>query len=264
MALADDLAGMKAFGVESEHYTDLFVNRVLTSIRKRIAEDAGSFEAIALIIDALNNTDWDLVLDEVGEEQNKRIAYYDMLVEQEKQERLQEIVTCSHCGNQFQRKDIASFPGVIGRGFCLSCVEVVTKESSYRCLSCCKSYVSIEKPDKDWGKCWGCRTTNGPSEYRKVIAQLNRANKCKANATLTLRQWRATLDHFGSRCAYCGGIYKAMEHFIPLPLAGTTANNCVPSCPSCNSRKGDRHPDTLDDRFPVENLQRIRTWLQAQ
>ncbi len=85
-----------------------------------------------------------------------------------------------------------------------------------------------------------------PGEARLVEKHNDRARSYGGEATLTLPQWAKTLDHYDWRCAYCGGPYQELEHWIPLDGGGgTTAINCVPSCRSCNRRKGTRHPHEI-------------------
>lgn len=55
-------------------------------------------------------------------------------------------------------------------------------------------------------------------------------------------QWREIVEAFGRRCAYCleplAGD-ETQDHLTPLSRRGThTADNVVPSCRGCNSRKG--------------------------
>jgi len=90
-----------------------------------------------------------------------------------------------------------------------------------------------------------------PRSYHQIKeqlqAQLLRAEQAKLPATLTMKQWLFTLKYFRGCCAYCNnrpGI--VLEHFIPLTSGGgTTIGNCVPSCYSCNSKKGNKHPDAV-------------------
>ena len=71
-------------------------------------------------------------------------------------------------------------------------------------------------------------------EYDRVQAQLVRARCLQINATLTIRDWLITLDHFNWRCAYCQiRPFQILHHFVPLPEGGTTADNCVRACYSC-------------------------------
>ncbi len=75
-------------------------------------------------------------------------------------------------------------------------------------------------------------------EQRRVRYHNSRARKAHLLDTLTLEEWLLTLDHFEWKCAYCNGSYDLLEHFIPLNHGkGTTADNCVPACSSCNNIK---------------------------
>lgn len=106
------------------------------------------------------------------------------------------------------------------------------------------------------GSLWRTTQETDPSEEEiyswltrigdRVWRARERAIQTNLPATLTVEQWLRTLEHFKWKCAYCGqrlGII--IEHFIPLPLAGTTADNCVPSCYACNARKGNVHPSLV-------------------
>lgn len=75
---------------------------------------------------------------------------------------------------------------------------------------------------------------------KKLIAeQKRRARKMFLPASLTVEQWESIKIHFGNKCCYCGSDGKLeQDHFIPLSKGGEyTANNIVPSCPSCNYSK---------------------------
>lgn len=56
--------------------------------------------------------------------------------------------------------------------------------------------------------------------------------------------WEATKDYFDHRCAYCGSDSElVIEHAIPInrqSLGEHRLGNLVPSCRSCNTRKGDK------------------------
>lgn len=57
---------------------------------------------------------------------------------------------------------------------------------------------------------------------------------------LTPCQWAHVLAEFDYRCAYCNvrGGQLTIDHMLPLSRAGEhTAENVVPACRSCNSRK---------------------------
>lgn len=104
-------------------------------------------------------------------------------------------------------------------------------------------------------------------ERRTVVAQLNRAMAARLPATLTLSEWIGTLNRCNWRCFYCQNApYEALEHFVPIALGGgTTVDNCLPACKSCNSSKGMRHPDDIREssRSPAA-IARARAYLSAQ
>jgi 5-methylcytosine-specific restriction endonuclease McrA len=95
-------------------------------------------------------------------------------------------------------------------------------------------------------------------QYYIVRQHLTRASKRDLPATLTVDQWLVTLKDFGGRCAYCyEKPYQVLEHFIPLELGGgTTVDNCVPACRSCNLTKGPWSPFDLPYYY-TRNAQRI-------
>jgi hypothetical protein len=72
---------------------------------------------------------------------------------------------------------------------------------------------------------------------QSLRGQNQRAKRAGARHDLTMEQWLETLRYFDYKCAYCGGNYEVIEHYIPVHKAGTTVSNCVPACFSCNSIK---------------------------
>lgn len=59
---------------------------------------------------------------------------------------------------------------------------------------------------------------------------------------LTVEQWREILARHKNKCHYCGVTSDCLtvDHVIPLSKGGShTAENIVPACQSCNSRKKD-------------------------
>lgn len=79
----------------------------------------------------------------------------------------------------------------------------------------------------------------------RVLAHNIRAIDNGSVGDLTNDQWEAILSGFGKRCAYCGcGGPMCLEHVTPICRDGdTTANNVVPACKSCNSKKHSRTPE---------------------
>lgn len=64
--------------------------------------------------------------------------------------------------------------------------------------------------------------------------------------TLTAQEWQATLHDWGYRCAVCGAAENiTADHWIPLSspdCPGTTKNNMIPLCGSCNYSKQKHDP----------------------
>lgn len=80
----------------------------------------------------------------------------------------------------------------------------------------------------------------------KVRAKDQRRRTAKKGlpATLSEKEWEATLIYFGHRCVYCGQSWKHQDHFIPLSKGGGyTRENIVPACASCNLSKSDKAPE---------------------
>jgi hypothetical protein len=71
----------------------------------------------------------------------------------------------------------------------------------------------------------------------RLRGQIQRAKQAGAQHDLTLEQWLETLEYFDNKCAYCGGKYEVIEHYLPVSQAGTTVSNCVPACLQCNVMK---------------------------
>lgn len=77
-------------------------------------------------------------------------------------------------------------------------------------------------------------------EKRVASSAHRRARKMAVLSTLTTAQWQAIIVAYKGKCAYCGVKPKKLtqDHVIPLSKNGAhTADNVVPACQSCNSRK---------------------------
>lgn len=84
-----------------------------------------------------------------------------------------------------------------------------------------------------------------PERTRELVqaAANRRRTRQRQDADLTLAQWRAILDEFEYRCAYCNveGVPLQLEHMTPLSRGGRhTASNVVPACQPCNASKHTR------------------------
>lgn len=65
----------------------------------------------------------------------------------------------------------------------------------------------------------------------------------EAKRDLTPSQWQQILSYFGQCCAYYHRILKeaTADHVVPVSRHGDhTAENVIPACRRCNSRKGTR------------------------
>ncbi len=123
----------------------------------------------------------------------------------------------------------------------------------------------VAKLQKDIAEYWRMSR-----EERIIYMECERARERGLPATLTLQEWEQTKKHFREHwgidtdcCAYCGGPYEALDHFVPIVSGGgTIAGNCVPACKRCNSSKGGLHPDEIREtvRSP-EAIRRVRTTL---
>lgn len=71
-------------------------------------------------------------------------------------------------------------------------------------------------------------------------SQNRMARKNNLLATLTVAEWEEIKKTFDYKCAYCGERKELVqEHKTPLIRGGAyTKDNIVPSCASCNSKKG--------------------------
>jgi hypothetical protein len=90
---------------------------------------------------------------------------------------------------------------------------------------------------------WFYRWAKENNQAINAINQKRRARKLAADATLTSNEWLQVLDYFNRSCAYClsSSEEMTMDHMVPLSRGGThTADNVVPACRFCNSRKGTR------------------------
>ena len=87
--------------------------------------------------------------------------------------------------------------------------------------------------NRDWAK-------KNPEKLR-AWASRRKALAASLPATLLPEQWQAILEEYDYKCVYCGrgDLPLVQEHAIPASRGGGyTAENIVPACQPCNSRKG--------------------------
>jgi 5-methylcytosine-specific restriction endonuclease McrA len=155
---------------------------------------------------------------------------------------------CVHC-KHYERTDrmvrfgFDDVPRLLIGYYHPECAKAMFEESQRACL-CCGVLFFPSQRDTEYGLCHKCKQDEKlRAEFQRVRDERWRARKYKLPETLTVKEWIETLDHFGQRCAYCGGRFQVLEHFIPLERGGgTTKHNCVPACISCNKIKDSKDP----------------------
>lgn len=76
-------------------------------------------------------------------------------------------------------------------------------------------------------------------DKKTVQSHRRRALKLSVENTLTAQEWRDVKDSYFNRCVYCGIPATEQDHLIPFFRGGAnTADNVVPACKTCNSKKG--------------------------
>lgn len=103
------------------------------------------------------------------------------------------------------------------------------------------------------------------SELARVKAHLRIARRAGQLATLSLTEWEQTIADFNGMCAYClSRPYKLLEHFVPVTVAGTTVNNCIPACDDCNKKKRNHTGDKLIEIFGHATIEHIQAYLMSR
>lgn len=114
--------------------------------------------------------------------------------------------------------------------------------------------------------CEQCRSLYA-NENARLKRHIKRAKDVGLPATLTVEEWIQTIKDFNRVCAYCQeNAYLVMDHFVPIcHSGGTTVSNCVPACDSCNSSKGNAHPDWLASPYWIKGaIARVRVYLATR
>lgn len=110
-------------------------------------------------------------------------------------------------------------------------------------------------------------------EAGRTVSQRYAARKRNLPSTLTTKQWLSCLEYWNHTCAYCGAQQSfwhvlEQEHHVPVSTGGGyTADNIVPACKSCNSRKLDRVAsdwliETFGKRKARAALERIEAYFE--
>lgn len=204
---------------------DLSMGEVaLDQLRQAVFERVENLAQIPDLLRRLDETDWALWLNDVRSH----------------------VGVCAGCRRYVRVAETTSLPELVWLGdtpFCHECAQQVLAEHTFACDACGHDF-HARTPPSPFNICPECESPGMALAMSSLAAQLLRARRLNLPATLTPREWLDTLEYFDWRCAYCGRAdFAAMDHFIPVTKGGgTTRNNCVPSCVSCNSIKGGKHP----------------------
>lgn len=100
-------------------------------------------------------------------------------------------------------------------------------------------------------------------EMVRINNQITRANHTDGDSALSVADWAYAIAYFNGKCAYCQqNPFEALDHYIPVMKNGkTTADNSLPVCNSCNSRKGAKNPVEI---LSGEVRERIETYFALQ
>ena len=168
---------------------------------------------------------------------------------------------CDECGRLFPTKAGYKFKQDKYQYniYCLHCVEVAAERQFTICQICNKKTANATA---DF--CYDCYPISR-SLSTQISGHLARAREANTAATLTVGEWAATIAQFHKKCAYCRiRPFQVLEHFLPISLGGgTTADNCVPSCTQCNTKKNRMHPHTFTTIFPQETIEYITSYLHG-
>lgn len=103
-----------------------------------------------------------------------------------------------------------------------------------------KGKISQQKSGKKYNK-----TEKGIAKNQRGHSE-RRTRERKIINTLTSQEWLDILEAYNYRCAYCDVEFEVenmphKDHVIPISKGGhNTKENIVPTCQSCNSKKGNK------------------------
>ena len=82
-----------------------------------------------------------------------------------------------------------------------------------------------------------------------------------ALATFSATEWKRMKEVWGNRCAYCGElpVRLTQDHLVSLHRHGPhVAENIVPACQRCNTKKSDR---PIAEALTILGVDRDRFWV---
>ncbi|WP_440118439.1 HNH endonuclease [Paenibacillus sp. QZ-Y1] len=178
---------------------------------------------------------------------------------------------CKYC---LEIKELSEFPtyGVKKTkimGYCYNCEDFGKEEKSSYDRTYTQNNSDVKKAYYQQWKISGGELKRRHSEDKR------RALIKSLPLNFTEIDWVNCLEHFDYSCAYCGesqeknleiyGAVLSKEHVIPIKDNGSfEAKNIVPSCVSCNSRKGTRNLDSfyrIDEMFTAERFMKVKQFI---
>lgn len=215
---------------------EIEIDLLLSKLRREIAKDCSSLEDVQIVLQQLASTDWSEYSDNLARRRCHNVI----------------------CGYFVLPEEMIENPKISKRHrkYCVNCQFVHEARYTYPCDCCGLLYDRTN--DNRVEVCGDCANFD---TCRQIERNLSRASSKKLTSTLTVRQWLMTLEHFQHCCAYCGVSQAHVEHYIPITRGGgTTQENCIPSCNTCNLRKGNRLPSTFESLFPKERIDAIKAY----
>jgi 5-methylcytosine-specific restriction endonuclease McrA len=144
---------------------------------------------------------------------------------------------------------------------CANCKAVKPATEFYRdkgskdgyassCKECRRAFqASYRARSKPVARAYKVRNAERIAEYHRKHAIENRGMHWAIDARKRLRDQgfdpvivefteAELFERYGKQCAYCGGEFQEIDHFIPLCAGGPhELDNVRPSCTTCNRRK---------------------------
>lgn len=168
---------------------------------------------------------------------------------------------------------------------CTRCVKIMPKEMFYKqaerlsgvtshCKECTKESQKRRRLERgeDWirvRRAWEFENAEILREKRREYAFKNRdrrnliearrtARKRSLPDTMTKEEMDEVVATYHGNCVICGDPYEHLDHFIPIATGrgGTTRENIVPMCSTCNLSKNSSNPFKWSQR--LEEFKRER------
>lgn len=177
---------------------------------------------------------------------------------------------CTHCGREkpatteyfAERKDKHSRSGLTS--WCRDCLRARAREKQAERRSDPIEREKLLEEKRRYNE-----SVKGRNRKRQeILIENHRRRQSHLNVRWdwTVEEWEETCQQWMRTCAYCGVSTDLLEqdHFVPIThpdFTGTHPGNIVPSCRSCNRRKGHLHPR---EWLSPERFALIVEWLEKR